>query len=299
MRSIPVTLLCTAALAARVAAAQQSPPLPAVQTVKVTANVYMLMGQGGNIGLCVGEDGALLIDDQYAAVSQAIRDAVAALTDKPLRFVINTHWHGDHTGGNENLRNAGAIIVAHENVRRRMTSEQFIATFNLHVPPAPAAALPVVTFNDMVTFYWNGDELHVFHVQAAHTDGDAIIQFRKANVVHMGDTYFNGMYPFIDVSSGGTLSGMVEAVDRVLEDVNPDTKFIPGHGPLSGLGELRAYRAMLATVEARVRPLIEQGRTREQVIAARPTAEFDAKWGNGFVKPDAWIGIVYDGMVKD
>ncbi len=289
MRFLPALLL----------AAQQAPaPPPAIQTVPVQANVYMLTGEGGNIGLCTGEDGPLLIDDQFARTTDGIQAAVRSLTDKPLRFVINTHWHGDHTGGNENLRKAGAIIVAHDNVRRRMSSEQFLAAFNQRVPAAPATALPVVTFSDSVTFHWNGEDLRIFHVQAAHTDGDAIVHFTRANVVHMGDVYFNGMYPFIDVSTGGTISGMVEAVDLVLQQVNAETKFIPGHGPLSGIAELRSYREMLAAVEIRVRTLLEQGKSRDAVIAARPTADYDAKWGNGFIKPDAWVGIVYDGLVQ-
>jgi glyoxylase-like metal-dependent hydrolase (beta-lactamase superfamily II) len=275
-----------------------APPAPAIHTVPVRANVYMLEGQGGNIGLSTGEDGALLIDDQFARMTDGIQAAVKSLTDKPLRFVINTHWHGDHTGGNENLRKAGAIVVAHDNVRRRMSSEQFLAAFNQRVPAAPAAALPVVTFSDSVTFHWNGEDLRIFHVQAAHTDGDAIVHFTRANVVHMGDVYFNGMYPFIDVSTGGTISGMVEAVDLVLQLVNPETKFIPGHGPLSGSAELRSYREMLSAVELRVRTLLEQGKSRDAVIAARPTADYDAKWGNGFIKADAWVGIVYDGLAQ-
>ncbi len=289
MRFLPALLL----------AAQQAPaPPPAIQTVPVQANVYMLTGEGGNIGLCTGEDGPLLIDDQFARMTDGIQAAVKSLTDRPLRFVINTHWHGDHTGGNENLRKAGAIIVAHENVRRRMSSEQFLAAFNQRVPAAPATALPVVTFSDSVTFHWNGEDLRIFHVQAAHTDGDAIVHFTRANVVHMGDVYFNGMYPFIDVSTGGTISGMVEAVDLVLQQVNPETKFIPGHGALSGIAELRSYREMLAAVEIRVRTLLEQGKSKEAVIAARPTADYDAKWGSGFIKPDAWVAIVYDGLAQ-
>jgi glyoxylase-like metal-dependent hydrolase (beta-lactamase superfamily II) len=231
-------------------------------------------------------------------MTDGIQAAVKSLTDKPLRFVINTHWHGDHTGGNENLRKAGAIIVAHDNVRRRMSSEQFLAAFNQRVPAAPAGALPVVTFSDSVTFHWNGEDLRIFHVQAAHTDGDAIVHFTRANVMHMGDVYFNGMYPFIDVSTGGTISGMVEAVDLVLQQVNAETKLIPGHGPLSGVTELRAYREMLSAVETRVRTLLEQGKSREAVIAARPTADYDAKWGGGFIKPDVWVGIVYDGLAQ-
>jgi glyoxylase-like metal-dependent hydrolase (beta-lactamase superfamily II) len=258
----------------------------------------MLSGEGGNLGLLTGADGALLIDDQFARSTGAIQAAVQALTTEPLRFVINTHWHGDHTGGNENFRRAGAIIVAHDNVRRRMTSENFLAAFNMRVPPSPAGALPVVTFSDSVNFHWNGEDVRVVHVQAAHTDGDAVVHFTRANVVHMGDVYFNGMYPFIDVSTGGSISGMVEAVDLVLQSANPDTKFIPGHGPLSGLAELRAYRDMLSAVELRVRTLIEQGKTREAVVAARPGADYDAKWGQGFIRPDVFAGLVFDGLAR-
>jgi glyoxylase-like metal-dependent hydrolase (beta-lactamase superfamily II) len=280
------------------AAQPAAPPAPAVTTVPVRANVYMLSGEGGNLGLLTGADGALLIDDQFARSTGAIQAAVQALTTEPLRFVINTHWHGDHTGGNENFRRAGAIIVAHDNVRRRMTSENFLAAFNMRVPPSPAGALPVVTFSDSVNFHWNGEDVRVVHVQAAHTDGDAVVHFTRANVVHMGDVYFNGMYPFIDVSTGGSISGMVEAVDLVLQSANPDTKFIPGHGPLSGLAELRAYRDMLSAVELRVRTLIEQGKTREAVVAARPGADYDAKWGQGFIRPDVFAGLVFDGLAR-
>ncbi len=269
-----------------------------IEIVPVSGNVSMLIGRGGNIGVSVGEDGAFLIDDQFAPLTDKILAAVARLTDQPVRFVLNTHWHGDHTGGNENMGEAGAIVVAHENVRRRMSTEQFMEAFNRRVEPSPPEALPVLTFTDSVTFYWNDDELRIVHVGPAHTDGDSIVHFRKANVVHMGDTYFNGMYPFIDVSSGGTISGLIEAVDGVLKTTDERTMIIPGHGPLSGITELRAYRDMLGTVHARLRSLIEQGKSREQVIASAPTRDFDATWGGGFMKPDVWVGLVFDGMAS-
>jgi glyoxylase-like metal-dependent hydrolase (beta-lactamase superfamily II) len=259
----------------------------------------MLIGRGGNIGLSVGVDGAFLIDDQFAPLTEKIRAAVAALTDQPVRFLVNTHWHRDHTGGNENLGRAGAIIVAHDNVRRRMSRDQFLEAFDQMVPASPKGALPVLTFNDAVTFHLNGDEVHVFHVEHAHTDGDAIIHFRRANVVHMGDTYFNGMYPFIDVSSGGSIEGMIDAVDRVLPLADAKTRLIPGHGPLSNVLELQAYREMLGTVRDRIRALVADGKSREEVIEAGPTRDFDASWGGGFMKPDQWAGIVYDGMVTE
>jgi glyoxylase-like metal-dependent hydrolase (beta-lactamase superfamily II) len=182
-----------------------------VEAARVAGNVYMITGQGGNIGLCTGDDGAFLIDDQFAPLTDQILAAVAELTPEPVRFVVNTHWHFDHTGGNENLGEAGAIIVAHENVRKRLSTEQFMAAFNRTVPASPPGALPVITFTDAVTFHWNDDELHVLHVKPAHTDGDAIIHFRRANVIHVGDVYFNGMYPFIDASAGGCIPSSTRA----------------------------------------------------------------------------------------
>lgn len=269
-----------------------------IKSIRITDSVYMLTGRGGNIGLSVGEDGVFLIDDQFAPLTDKILAAVAELTDDPIQFVVNTHWHPDHTGGNENLGEAGAIIVAHENVRKRMSTEQFIAAFNNRSPPSPAEALPVITFTDSITLHYNGDELRVAHMEPAHTDGDSVIFFRKANVVHMGDTYFNGMYPFIDVSSGGSIDGMIEAARRVLGQVNDQTKIIPGHGALSDTRGLLAYVEMLETVRGRVQKLVDEGKSREDVVAARPTRDFDAQWGGGFLEPDKWVGIVYDGTVK-
>lgn len=208
----------------------------------------MLLGAGGNIGVSVGADGVFVIDDRYAPLTEKIKAAVRALSTAPIRFVINTHWHGDHTGGNENLAHDGTLIIAQENVRKRMSVEQFIAAFNSRVPPKPVVALPVVTFTDGVTFYLNGDTIQVLHVKAAHTDGDAIIYFRKANVIHAGDTFFNGFYPFIDASTGGSLDGMTAAADQILSLANDQTRIIPGHGPLGGRAEVKAFRDMLATV---------------------------------------------------
>lgn len=269
-----------------------------VESVPVTAGVYMLRGAGGNIGVSVGADGAFLVDDQYAPLTEKIQRAVRALTPEAVRFVVNTHWHGDHTGGNENLGKAGALIVAHENVRKRMSVEQFLELFGQTIPASPPGALPVITFTEAVTFHWNGDEIHAFHVEHAHTDGDAIIHFRKANVVHMGDVYMNGFYPFIDIGTGGSVDGVIAAVDEVLTRADDATKIIPGHGPLSSRAELRAYRDMLAAVRDRVWGLITQGKAREQVVAAHPTAEFDAEWGDGFLPPDRFVDIVYSDLSR-
>jgi len=276
--------------------AQQNFDNVQIEVIEVAEGVYMLRGSGGNLGLSVGDDGAFLIDDQFAPLTEKILAAIATISDKPVRFVVNTHWHGDHTGGNENMGAAGAVLVAHENVRARMSVEQFMKAFDRTVPASPPGALPVITFTDAITFHWNGDDLHVFHVDPAHTDGDAIIHFKGANAVHMGDTYFSGMYPFIDVGSGGSIDGMMAAADEVLALADDATKIIPGHGPLSNKAELQAYRDMLATARDRIHKLISEGKSQEEVVAAKPTSDLDAEWGGGFMQPDVWVGIVYESM---
>jgi glyoxylase-like metal-dependent hydrolase (beta-lactamase superfamily II) len=270
-----------------------------VTLAEVGKGVYMLTGRGGNIGVSAGEDGVFLIDDQYAPLTPAIRKAIAEVSDKPVRFVFNTHWHGDHTGGNENFGQAGSVIVAHDNVRKRLAAGQLMNFVGQErdVPPAPEAALPVVTFDNTVTFHINGDELHAFHVRNAHTDGDAILRFRSANVVHMGDVYFNGIYPFIDASSGGSLEGTIAAVDRALQLMDEDTKVIPGHGPLADRSALESYQTMLATVHGRVDLMIDEGLSLEQIKAQKPTAEFDAEWGDGFISPDQWVELIHGDIV--
>jgi glyoxylase-like metal-dependent hydrolase (beta-lactamase superfamily II) len=260
--------------------------------------VYMLSGQGGNIGVCVGDDGVFAIDDQFAPLTPRILAEIEKISEKPIRFVVNTHWHGDHTGGNENLGKAGAIIVAHANVRKRMSEEQFMEAFNRTVEPAPKGALPVVTFEQSVTFHWNDENIEVVHVQPAHTDGDSFVHLRSANALHAGDVFFNGMYPFIDTSTGGNLEGMIRAVERILERCDAETRIIPGHGPLASRADLERYQRMLTTVRDRIEPMLRAGRSRDEVIAAKPTADLDADWGGGFMKPDVWVGLVYDGFQR-
>ena len=269
-----------------------------IKTIPLADNVYMLMGAGGNLGLSVGEDGALLVDAEYAPLTEKVTAAVKAVCQTPIRFVVNTHWHFDHVQGNENLARAGALIVAHENVRKRMSTEQTLGGLGRTVPPSPEAALPVITFSDALTFHWNGDEVRVMHVDPAHTDGDSFVYFPKANVLHVADVWFNNMYPFIDVNAGGSIDGMIKAADRALALANEETKIIPGHGPLGSVVELWEYRQMLATVRDRVRALVQQGKSRDEVIASKPTKDLDEKWAKAFAA-DAWIGIVYDGMSKD
>jgi cyclase len=267
-----------------------------VKATPIRDGLYLLTGRGGNIVASVGDDGVFLVDDQYAPLTERILAALAAITDQPVRFVINTHWHGDHVGGNENLARAGAVIVAHENVRRRMSTEQFMAVFNTTVPASPAGALPVVTFTGGVTLHLNGDDVRVMHVANAHTDGDSLVHFQHVNVLHMGDIYFNGLYPFIDLDSGGGIHGMIAAIERGLELSDDSTVIVPGHGPLSDRAELAAYRDMLAGFRDRIAALKGEGQSLEQVIAARPTAEFDESLGGAFISPERLIGFIYNSL---
>ena len=259
----------------------------APQISQVAEGIHVIMGNGGNIGVSAGEDGVFMIDDQFAPVTDKLRELIAGVSDKPIRFLLNTHFHGDHTGGNENLGSAGVTIFAHDNVRARLLGQG-----------APAVALPVVTFNDTTTFHMNGQTIHVFHAAAAHTDGDALIHFREADVIHMGDTYFNGFYPFIDVASGGSLDGTLAAADQALALADDNTRIIPGHGPMSNRAELMAYRGMLIAARDGIQPMIADGKTVEQVIAAKPTAALDGEWGDGFLNPDRFVRIVYSSMKK-
>jgi glyoxylase-like metal-dependent hydrolase (beta-lactamase superfamily II) len=264
-----------------------------VRTERLADGVYALRGQGGNIGVAVGSDAVFMIDDQFAPLTPKILAAIAALTDQPVRFVLNTHWHFDHTGGNENMGKAGALLVAHDNVRHRMSTRQFIEFIKREELPSPSGALPVVTFSEAVTFHINGDEVTAIHLPAAHTDGDAAVYFRRANVVHMGDVYVRYGYPFIDLSSGGSLSGMISGVDRMLALINDSTKVIPGHGATGDRAALRVYRDMLVTVRDRVHRQIAAGASLEQILASKPTAEFDATWGGEFIKPDDFVRFAY------
>jgi glyoxylase-like metal-dependent hydrolase (beta-lactamase superfamily II) len=264
-----------------------------VKAQLLRGGVYVITGSGGNIGLSTGSDAAFLVDDQFAPLAPKILAAVAGVTSQPVKFVVNTHWHGDHSGGNEPMGRAGALIVAHENVRKRMSTEQFMEMFNRRSPASPAAALPVVTFTDSVTFHINGDDLVAYHVPPAHTDGDVIVHFIKADVIHMGDTFMTISYPLVDLSSGGNVNGFVTAADRALAACTPRTIVIPGHGGITDCPGLKAWRDMIATVRERVRAEMQKGRTLDQLKAGGLTGDFDARWGKGFIQPPVFVETVY------
>jgi cyclase len=295
MRSLAVVVAALFTLSGTIQA-QQNFDTVQVRSQQVAEGVYMLQGAGGNIGLSIGDDAVFVVDDQFAPLTPKILAAIAQLTTKPVRFVVNTHWHWDHTGGNEAMGKAGALIVAHDNVRRRMSSEQVVEFFQRTVPASPAGALPVITFSDTVTFHINGDDVVALHVANAHTDGDAFIFWRKANVVHSGDVFFNGRFPFIDLSSGGSIDGMIAAIDILLSLGDDNVKIIPGHGELSDRAAVREHGNMLKTVRDRVRQQKAAGRSLAQTLATRPTAEFDPRWGTGPIKPDQFVTMVYQSV---
>jgi cyclase len=268
-----------------------------IQTIKVADGVYMLVGAGGNIGVSAGEDGILMIDTQFAELIEKIKSAIAEISSGQIRIVLNTNWHYDHAYGNEPLGESGSLIIAHENTRMRMISEQYFPDFDMKIPPFPEVALPVLTFTDSLTLHFNGEEIQVIHVEKAHSDADILIYFRKANVIHTGDLYFTVLYPFIDVSHGGSIDGMIAAAERITGMIDENTKIIPGHGPLSNREELKKYRDVLVTIRDRIKKQIKEGKTLEEVLASKPTADFD-KEPSRATPPEMFVKIVYNDLVR-
>jgi cyclase len=284
-------LLCAIALPA---AAQQAQVT--IRTEKLAPGVAVLFGQGGNIGVSYGSDGTVLIDDQFAPLTPRIQAAVAELPATPVKFLINTHWHGDHSGGNENFGKAGAIIVAQEHVRERMAAGQMLR--GQAVAASPAAALPVVTYPNSLSIHLNGDTVRTMHVPHAHTDGDSIVFWEKAKVVHMGDTFVSGgNFPFIDMESGGSAKGLVAAIGKVLAHIGDDAIVIPGHGPVGKKADLAAYHAMLTDVIGAVEKARKAGKTLEQIVAMKPAAKYDTNPG-GFIKADGFVTAVFNSLEK-
>jgi len=269
-----------------------------IEATPLAGNIHLLTGRGGNMAVCVGEDGTFLVDDQFAPLTAKIRAAIEGLDGGPIRFVLNTHWHGDHTGGNENLGETGSVIVAHDNVRERMSTDEISELWDRTTPASPAGALPVVTFPSAVRFHLNGETIHAFHVQNAHTDGDAIVHFESADVLHMGDVWFHGSYPFLDVDSGGSLQGVISAVETVLAMAGPETVIVPGHGDPGTREDLAACRKTLMAIRDAVQAAIDQHGTLEAVAAADPLAAWNDELGGGFINPETMLRLVYLSLTR-
>jgi cyclase len=283
-------------------AAQQQDPLAArraqlgaipIQAQPLAENLTLLSGPGGNVVVLRGPEGLVVVDTFVAPAWTKLQESLKALGSAPVKFVIDTHWHFDHTDNNAPLRALGATLVAHENTRLRMTQPHHLAVLELDFPPSPAAALPQRVFQDGYKLEANGERLAVTHVPPAHTDTDVIVRFEQANVLHTGDVFFNGRYPFIDGSTGGTIDGMIAGAGRLLDLADSDTKIVPGHGPLSNKAGLAKYRDMLFTAGDRVRKLKASGKSLEEAIAAKPFADLDADWGKWTFNGDGFVKVVY------
>ncbi len=269
---------------------------PKVSVTELAPGIHVMMGMGGNIGVSSGEDGLFIIDDDMPPMAQKVEAAVRTISDEPVKMVFNTHWHFDHTGANEHFGKQGALIVAHDNVRERMSTEQFSRFTNSEVPASPDDALPVVTFDKTISFHLNDQTIKAVHIPLGHTDGDAILIFEEANIVHMGDLFFNEMYPVIDISAGGSVWGMIDAINTALPYLNEETVIIPGHGAVAGVEELKGFQTMLKTVANRVQLLIDDGKTADEVVALQPTINFDDAWAWQFMPPERFTRLIYDSI---
>ena len=287
--SVLIYAILILAFAASPVSAQRDFSKVEIKVIKAAGNVYMLEGAGGNIGVSVGADGILIVDDQFAPLADKIRAALKTLGEGKLKFVLNTHWHGDHTGGNAQFSQE-APIIAHTNVRKRLETDQNIS--GTAVKASPKEALPVVTFDDRLSVHFNGEEIRVIHFPHGHTDGDSVIFFTGSNVVHMGDDFFAGRFPFVDLSSGGSVEGAMQNVGQVIKQLPADVKIIPGHGPLSNIDDLKLYHRMLVETVGIVRQRMKAGKTLAEIKAAGLPAEWK-EWGTGFIKTNQWIETIY------
>lgn len=275
-----------------VAAVRAQMAMAPIETLRLSDRLVMLSGPGGNVAVLHGPDGKIVVDSFVEPVWGKLKQAIDSMDNAPLKLLIDTHWHFDHTDNNANFRQAGAAVLAHENTKKRLSESHDL--LGMHFSPVPAAALPTQTFKDAHKQQANGENLELRYIPPAHTDTDIYIHYTKANVLHLGDVFFNGMYPVIDSGTGGSIGGMIAGVDRALKMVDNNTKIVPGHGPLGDKAALTKYRDVLVTVRDRVQKLKSSGRKLEEVVAAKPTADLDATWGKGFMQPNDFVTIVYN-----
>jgi len=276
--------------------AQEAAPAGVIGTESLGGGFYMLTGPGGNIGVSTGDDGVFVIDDKFDRNADEIIKVIKTLSDEPIRYVVNTHYHGDHSGGNAKLKTTGATIVAHENVRSRMGIDFENKLFGQTVKAVPEAQWPTITFSENTTFYMNGQTVHVIYTPNAHTDGDSIVYFKEANILHMGDNFFNGMFPYIDVDSGGSMQGMIESHQTALDLINDETQVIPGHGPMATKKDLETAQNMLIEVQSRVKERVEEGDDLDTIIAAKLITDY-TKFSN-FINEDTIVKIAYISLTK-
>jgi cyclase len=271
-----------------------------INTTKLADNIFMLQGSGGNILVSVGQDGTFIVDDQFAPLTVKIKDAISKITDKAIEFVINTHWHPDHTGGNENLGEAGAIIVSHDNVRKRLSTEQFSDFFKRSVSPLSEKGLPIITFSDNMTIYQNGEEIRIIHMDNGHTDGDSVIYFPNSNVIHVGDDFSDKSFPFIDISSGGSIDGLIASLKMISSIINDETKVVSGHTGISNKTKVIDFENMLTEVRNQISQMINEGKSLQDIINAQPTSNYEKIYYDyTSIKPEDFVTHTYQSLTKE
>ncbi len=268
-----------------------------LNTTRLTENMYVIHGSGGDVILSIGNDGIILVDDQYAPVTEKMMSLIANITNKPIKFVINTHWHPDHVGGNERLGEAGAVIVSHENVRKRLNQDQFFEMINQTIPALSKKGLPIITFSDNMTFYQNNDEIRISYLDNGHTDGDSAVYFTQNNVIHVGDDFSDEAYPFMDLSTGGSIDGLISSLKSIISIINNDTKVVAGHSGISNQTKVKDYANMLIDVRSLISSMIKEGKSLDEIIQSKPTAQYDTTYRDySFIKPKDFVTNIYESL---
>ena len=268
-----------------------------LNTTKLTNSMSVIHGSGGNVILSIGNDGIILVDDQYAPVTEKMKSVIANITNKPIKFVINTHWHPDHVGGTEKLGEAGAIIISHDNVRKRLSNDQFFELINQTIPALSKKGLPIITFSDNMTFYQNNDEIRISYLDNGHTDGDSAVYFTQNNVIHVGDDFSDRAYPFMDLSTGGSIEGLISSLQSIISMINNDTKVVAGHSGISNQTKVKDYVGMLIDVRSVISNMIKEGKTLDEIIQSKPTSQYDTTYQDySFIKPKDFVTNLYESL---